>query len=226
MSVNPTRRLRRVTRRRGEIMAIAKKMFLARPYPQVSVEEIALQAGLSKATVYSYFKDKLDIYSAIILTDAKLLSNRIQEALDPARSTADNLRAMMRAYLDFFLEHPEYFEKLSWFYFPGRERHLSKRLVKEVGSYFGTAPASIEKCLQLGIERRELRCKSTKSAALVIYSQWLGLTYLAIANPKLHPDFNALANAACDLHLTGLLPVASRSGPHSKGQRGRGDRLT
>lgn len=211
MPIDPARRLRRVTRRRGEIMAIAKKMFLARPYSQVSVEEIALDAGLSKATVYSYFKDKLDIYSAIILADAKLLSEGIQGALDPARTVAANLRAMMRAYLSFFLAHPEYFEKLSWFYFPGRERHLSKRLVREVGNYFGAAPASIEKCLQLGIKRRELRGTNTKSAALVIYSQWLGLTYLAIANPKLHPDFKALADAACDLHLTGLQPTAAQS---------------
>ena len=128
-------------------MAIAKRMFLTRPYSQVSVEEIAREAGLSKATVYSYFKDKLDIYSAIILTDAKLLATGIQEALDPKQKFAANLRAMMRAYVYFFRAHPEYFEKLSWFYFPGRERHLSKRLVRQVGHYFGAAPASIEKLL-------------------------------------------------------------------------------
>lgn len=203
-------------------MAIAKRMFLTRPYSQVSVEEIAREAGLSKATVYSYFKDKLDIYSAIILTDAKLLATGIQDALDPKRKVAANLRAMMRAYVYFFRAHPEYFEKLSWFYFPGRERHLSKRLVRQVGHYFGAAPASIEKCLAQGMERGELRTTNAKSAALVIYTQWLGLTYLAIANPKLHPDFNALADAACDLHLTGLLPEAIRNASRSK--RGRASR--
>lgn len=208
MAADSARKLRRVTRRRGEVMAIAKKMFLTRPYSQVSVEEIARSADLSKATVYSYFKDKLDIYSAIILADARQLAEEIQAALDPKRKVAANLRAMMRAYVAFFRAHPEYFEKLSWFYFPGRERHLSKRLVQEVGRYFEATPASIEKCLAFGMERGELRATNARSAALVIYSQWLGLTYLAIANPKVFPDFDALVEASCEQHMSGLLPVA------------------
>ncbi len=211
MAADKARKQRRVARRRGEVMAIAKKMFLTRPYSQVSVEGIARTADLSKATVYSYFKDKLDIYSAIILGDAKQLADEIHAALEPKRTVSANLRAMMRAYVHFFRAHPEYFEKLSWFYFPGRERHLSKRLVKQVGRYFGAAPSAIEKCLALGMERGELRATDAKPAALVIYSQWLGLTYLSIANPKLYPDFDALLHAACDLHVAGLLPLPKPS---------------
>jgi AcrR family transcriptional regulator len=185
-------------------MVAAKRMFLSRPYSQVSVEEIAVAADLSKATVYSYFQDKLDIYSAIILSDARDLADQIRAAAHPTRVLLDQLRTMARVYLKFFQAHPEYFETLSWFYYPGRSRHLSKRLVREVGQHFMAVPEAIRRCLEHGIRKGELRRVNAKLTATTIYSQWLGLTYLAVASPNMHPDWEGLVDGACELFLNGV----------------------
>ena len=66
MPNSSARRDRRAARRRQEIMAIGKGMFLSRPYVQVSMEAIAEAADLSKATLYKYFASKVEIYSAIM----------------------------------------------------------------------------------------------------------------------------------------------------------------
>ncbi|MCC6209883.1 MAG: TetR/AcrR family transcriptional regulator [Burkholderiales bacterium] len=203
------RRARRAAKRRQEIMAIGKGMFLSRPYLQVSMEAIAEAADLSKATVYKYFSSKVEIYSAIILADAQMLADQIRAEFDSARSVSGNLRAMAHAYINFFFEHPEYFEKLSWFYLPGRDRHVSDSLIREVSLRVESARAAIEGCLKHAVRHGELRRIDAKAAAIVIYSQWLGLAYLAVASgtakSKLHLDYEKLTDVACAQHLNGIL---------------------
>jgi TetR/AcrR family transcriptional regulator len=226
MAMNPARRNRRAARRRQEIMTIAKGMFLSRPYVQVSMEAIAEAADLSKATLYKYFSSKVEIYSAIVLADAQMLADRIRDAFDPARGVSDNLRAMANAYMGFFFEHPEYFEKLSWFYLPGRDRHLSDALIREVSLRVQSARAAIEACLRHAIRRGEVRRIDVKAAAIVIYSQWLGLTYLAVASGnakgKLHLSYGKLADMACSQNLSGiLLEPAAQAGRTPRGRSAR-----
>lgn len=211
MPLASARRLRRATKRRNEIMATAKEMFLSRPYAQVNMEDVAEAADVSKATLYKYFDSKLDIYSAIIIADAQQLADQIRGAFERKRDVSENLRAMARAYMDFFLRHPEYFQKLSWFYFPGRDRHLSSTIIKEVSLRVESARVAIEQCLTHAIKKGELRRINAQSAAIVIYSQWLGLAYLAVASGtaqgKLHLDYEKLTEVACNLQLNGMLHI-------------------
>ncbi|MEP7300123.1 MAG: TetR/AcrR family transcriptional regulator [Caldimonas sp.] len=228
MAINPARRDRRVARRRQEIMVIGKAMFLSQPYAQVSMEAIAEAADLSKATLYKYFSSKVNVYSAIILADAQMLSDRIHDAFDPGSSVLVNLPAMAHAYMSFFLEHPEYFEKLSWFYLPGRDRHLSDALIRQVSLRIESARAAIEECLEHAIRRKELQRVDAKAAAIVIYCQWLGLTYLAVAQGtakgKLRVNYAELTEAACSQHLNGILSqIGTQDGPPARQRRQRAD---
>jgi hypothetical protein len=83
--------------------------------------------------------------------------------------------------MTFFLSHPEYFEKLSWFYLPGREDHLSPDLIAQVQAKFNDACRTIERCLEVALARGEITPVNVRETAILIYSQWLGLTYLAVA---------------------------------------------
>jgi len=66
-----------------------------------------------------------------LLSDAQDL-DRIRIAFDRDQTVLVNLRKMALAYITFFLEHPEYFEKLSWFYLPGREQRLAPDVLERV----------------------------------------------------------------------------------------------
>jgi len=192
-------------------MAIAKEMFLSRPYTQVVIDEIALAADMSKATLYKYFRSKLDIYSAIILEDAQQLVDRIEAAFDPQQDVGSNLRAMAHAYMSFFFEHPEYFQKLSWFYLPGRDRHLSPAVAKDVNRRMESARAAIVKCLDHFMRIGQLRHLDAKPTADVTYSQWCGLAYLALARGTPHKpraDYGKLTDMACQLQLEGMMSGA------------------
>ncbi|WP_428248275.1 TetR/AcrR family transcriptional regulator [Ferrovibrio sp.] len=210
--MNTARKKRKIEKRRQEILTTAKQLFLNSSYLDVTMDEIAEAADMSKATIYSYFENKLEIYSAITLADAEALVVSLQTSVSERSSTRENLGALARAYITFFFNHPEYFEKLSWFYFPGREKHLSRAQIQAVGEKFEAARDVIAKCLNQGIKRGELRAMDVKTAAVTIYSQWLGLVYLAIAGGntkrKVFLDIEKAIEFAGDMQIAGLMKRA------------------
>ena len=50
-----------------EIQAAAKKVFLQKGFRNTTVEAIAKKAGISKGTVYLYFKNKQEVYIALMM---------------------------------------------------------------------------------------------------------------------------------------------------------------
>ena len=208
-SVELDRRERRAEKRRSEIVAVARQMFLVSPYSQVSVEAIAAGAELSKVTVYSYFESKLDIYCAILVADAQLLVDGFRAAYDPARDLRTNLRKLAKAYAIFLESHAEYFQRFSWYYLPGREERLPGQFGALIGEKFSEAQSIVEACLAHAAAEGEIPKRDFKAMAGAIYAQWLGLAYLRIANSpesgRSTIDHKRIADQALDLIVRGLM---------------------
>ncbi len=49
------------------IVAAARALFMVQPYDTVTMEAVAAQAGVSKMTVYSHFRDKETLFETIVL---------------------------------------------------------------------------------------------------------------------------------------------------------------
>ena len=100
--------VRAVPRGKAEaILAAAERAFLASGFGAVSMDAIAREAGVSKATVYAHFAGKEELFGAIV-TD---LSERrfggfSAEALDP-RDIAVSLTTIAVRFLDLVLS-PEF----------------------------------------------------------------------------------------------------------------------
>lgn len=208
-NVDLDRRERRAEKRRAEIVAVARQMFLVSPYSQVSVEAIAAGAELSKVTVYSYFESKLDIYCAILVADAQLLVDGFRAAYDPARDLRTNLRKLAKAYASFLESHAEYFQRFSWYYLPGREERLPGQFGALIGEKFSEAQSIVERCLAHAASEGEIPKRDFKAMAGAIYAQWLGLAYLRIANSpesgRSTIDHKRIADQALELMLRGLV---------------------
>ena len=61
-----TRWQRRSEARPGEILAAASHLFVERGYAATRMEEIAAEAGVTKGTLYLYFKSKEDLFRAMV----------------------------------------------------------------------------------------------------------------------------------------------------------------
>lgn len=93
------KRERRKEARPGELLAAALDLFVEKGYAATRVEEVALQAGVSKGTLFLYFPSKEELFKAVIREN---LSGRFAEwetefkAFDG--NTSDLLRACMNAW--------------------------------------------------------------------------------------------------------------------------------
>ncbi len=61
-----TRWQRRSEARPGEILAAASRLFVERGYAATRMEEIAAAAGVTKGTLYLYFKSKEELFRAMV----------------------------------------------------------------------------------------------------------------------------------------------------------------
>lgn len=77
----------------------------------VSMDEIAAEAGTSKSIVYRYFEDKTGLQIAV----AELVIVDISAALDAAAAAADTPRAGLRAMIDAYLEMVEHSPNVYFF---------------------------------------------------------------------------------------------------------------
>ncbi|HWE94169.1 MAG TPA: TetR/AcrR family transcriptional regulator [Tepidisphaeraceae bacterium] len=68
--------------KRRHITSAAAKMFAARPYHKVRLDDIAAAAGVAKGTLYVYFDSKEDLYFTLTLEGFAQLVDRLNAQLE------------------------------------------------------------------------------------------------------------------------------------------------
>lgn len=86
-------------RTRAAIVDSARHLFSRYGHNKTSVEEIAREAGLSKATVYNHFKGKEQIIAEVIDSERRMLIGRLRRAVESAPEPLEALRTFFRTRL-------------------------------------------------------------------------------------------------------------------------------
>src|SRR6185503_12368042 len=105
MATSPKRRLTAEERRTG-ILDAALAVFSERGYHDSSIDEIAGEAGVSKALIYEHFASKQELYAELIARNARDLTQRVAGALSglEVEATADRLVTGLDAFFAFVEE--------------------------------------------------------------------------------------------------------------------------
>jgi AcrR family transcriptional regulator len=111
-----TRRQREKEQRRNDIIKAAEKLFFAQGYDNVSMNDIAVEVELSKATLYLYFDNKEALFFLIVLRGVKILNSMIKKEVNKEKIGIQKLIAFRRAYTDFVNKYPDYFKVYSYFH--------------------------------------------------------------------------------------------------------------
>ncbi|MFF7372561.1 TetR/AcrR family transcriptional regulator [Streptomyces tricolor] len=104
------RRRMGVEERRQQLIGVALDLFSRRSPDEVSIDEIATAAGISRPLVYHYFPGKLSLYEAALQRASEDLASRFTEPHDGPLG-ARLLRVMGR-FFDFVDEHGPGFSAL------------------------------------------------------------------------------------------------------------------
>jgi AcrR family transcriptional regulator len=104
-----SRREREKQQRRKDIIKAAEKVFFAKGYDQVTMDEIAQEAEVNKALLYYYFKNKEALFFSVNLYGVRILYDMYSECSNLSIGGYDKVKSMIQALYDFSKEHPDYF---------------------------------------------------------------------------------------------------------------------
>lgn len=107
-----TRTERTIAFNRRNILDAADKLFCKNGVDKTTMEQIATEAGYSKPTLYSYFKDKDEVYFALVLEFIQKIVDKVNKALDERASFTETFMKVCQDLFRLATRYPLYFEGL------------------------------------------------------------------------------------------------------------------
>jgi AcrR family transcriptional regulator len=87
--------------RRKQLLAAAQQVFVANGYHAAAMDDIAERAGVSKPVLYQHFPGKLELYLALLDTQAEALGDAVVAALAGTPDNRERIHGVLSAYFDF-----------------------------------------------------------------------------------------------------------------------------
>lgn len=93
-----------------KILAAAEVMFASKRFHEVLMEDIAIGAGVGKGTIYRYFKNKEELYAALLKDASTELMKLIENAVKAEVSCKNKLIVILETSINLFDARPHLFD--------------------------------------------------------------------------------------------------------------------
>ena len=100
-----SRREREKQRQRQDMLAAAEKLFSEKGYHDASMQEIAEEAEFAVGTLYKFFKNKEDMYRALITEQGNRFHDALSAALESSEDEIEQLRHYVQAKREVFMDN-------------------------------------------------------------------------------------------------------------------------
>ena len=107
-----TRTQRTIAFNRRNILDAADKLFCKNSVEKTTMEQLATEAGYSKPTLYGYFKDKDEVYFALVLEFMEKIVVKVDKAIDEKTAFSDTFTKICQDVFRLATRYPLYFEGL------------------------------------------------------------------------------------------------------------------
>ena len=185
----------------SQIIEAAITVFTQKDFHRARMEDIAKVAGLSKGTLYLYFKDKDALIRAILDTVFSMETGDLQVALMGAGTAVDKLHAFVDLYIADGVELEPMLPIIYEFFGMSLRRADVRAVLSE---QFQLSVSIIEAIVQLGIIQGEIRPLDAHKIAITIVSLLDGAALqLAYGTPL--SEANELFHFGIDLLLDGAI---------------------
>lgn len=161
---------------RANIAAAAGRLFAKRGADVVTVDEIAREAGYSKATIYVYFRDREEIVRFLVLESMEGLCGSICGALEAEGDVWESYVSICRALEAYREQYPYYFESAVGpiqMDFAGGTLPPVEQAIFDAGERINEAVAGL---LRRGMESGALR--RALDVLPTVFALWAGLSGL------------------------------------------------
>lgn len=165
------RKEREKEQRRDLILDAAEKVFKGKGFQEVTVDNIADAAELSKGTIYLYFKSKEDILLAIHLRGEEIMYQMFQKATTTDEPVIHLINNLGEAYYEFFKRYPHYFRTSQFFNNPQFHKEASQEVLDQCREHGKKVWSLVSGLVDLAVKEKIFRPDIIPlQAAIILWS--------------------------------------------------------
>jgi len=187
-----TRREREKMRHRSEILEVALDLFSSKGYHNVSMHEIAKTAEFAVGTLYKFFKNKEDVYKALIFEIADQFHSAIDKVFHETKDEYSKIMEYMRVKGKVFMSNAKairlYFAETS-----GVKFNLKATLSMELQERYETFLNQLSEIFANGIEKGIFRAANPYYLALSLEGIVNNFLFCWLEDPEKHPFMKNIA---------------------------------
>ena len=180
------------------ILQAAIRVFDKYGLRKTTMRDIAESAGMSKSSLYYYFRDKKKILSSVIRQEAEILIEKLRRAVQQAASPQEKLRAYVITRMRLLFELSIYYASLT-------EAYLEQYtfIEKEREAFTDFENSTIQEILSEGINTGIFRINDVFTTAKMLIIIIKGMELRLIIGKSMD-DLDDTASAMLDILLQGL----------------------
>ena len=111
------RKEKEIEKRKRDVFKIAKKLFMKEGYEKATMDKISEISEISKSTLYTYFRNKEDLFLAAYIQGQEKRFEILSEIYNIDISEIEKLKLIGNSFLKFYKKNPFYLElQLYWDY--------------------------------------------------------------------------------------------------------------
>ncbi len=187
--------------RKAQIYQAALACFSRKGYHRTTMDDIVAESGLSKGTLYWYFKSKKELFLSLFQEVMGQIGQAWEGiATNQEASATEKLRASLALFRAELKEMVPFFGVMMEAWALTRYDEDMESMIHEL---YEPYLAIMTRIIEEGAASGEFRVESVQEMALVIMTLFDGLT-LALGTGLWHGDWDTLMDAAEELVLNGL----------------------
>ncbi|WP_055665446.1 TetR/AcrR family transcriptional regulator [Desnuesiella massiliensis] len=179
------------------IFQAAIKVFSMAGYNGATMDDIALNAGVAKGTLYYHFKSKEEIFNYIITEGMTVMTEEVDSAASKEQDVLMKLKTMCRVQLKLVYENKDFFKVIMSQLWGQELRQLELR--KVIGNYI----CAIEKYLKEAMEHGIVRKGDTSFMAYTLFGTLCSAAVYELINSE-NTDVDQLIDNLMSYVLNGI----------------------
>jgi len=175
-------------RRRQQIIAASKRVFLSKGASRVTIKDIADEAELSPGTLYIYFKNKDELYASLSIRILKHLNLRLQRVRKNKELHYDQkINSVKQAFCDVYEVDPPMLINLYHLQTSETLENISAELFDEIMNLSRQCLKTLSKIFAKGIEAGSYIPVDPTKTALILWSMFSGMVVWEESKRALDP---------------------------------------
>jgi AcrR family transcriptional regulator len=177
------RKMREKSLRIESILEAAKKVFFSKGYAKATMDEIALEAEISKPTIYQYFKSKDDLFFSLMLPVVEEIGTQLGKILKRLeggryKSGASLIEEMFEGLWKSYAMAPDVFRIIQLFQQTGLVQELNPEIRTSLNNKGGYNFKLARQIIELGIAQNLLKETNPYKYIDVFWGLFVGIIQL------------------------------------------------